>query len=61
MRIRILHALCERTANEPSAMRVLRDMEEDDIRVEPLGRDCHGNLFYYFPQFFEVYGNLLPE
>ena len=40
-------------------MEVLRDMEEDDIRIEALGRDCHGNSFYYFPQFFEVWCKLL--
>lgn len=28
-------------------------MEEDDMRVEPLGRDRAGNLFYFFPQFYE--------
>lgn len=28
-------------------------MEEDDLRVEPLGNDRVGNLFYFFPQFYE--------
>lgn len=28
-------------------------MEDDDLRVEPLGNDRVGNLFYFFPQFYE--------
>jgi hypothetical protein len=31
----------------------IRMMEEDDLRVEPLGNDRAGNLFYFFPQFYE--------
>lgn len=31
----------------------MRMMEEDDMRVEPLGRDRAGNCFYFFPQFYE--------
>lgn len=31
----------------------VRMMEEDDMRVEPLGRDRAGNFYYFFPQFYE--------
>lgn len=31
----------------------IRMMEEDDLRVEPLGGDRVGNLFYFFPQFYK--------
>lgn len=31
----------------------VRMMEEDDMRVEPLGCDRAGNRFYFFPQFYE--------
>jgi hypothetical protein len=28
-------------------------MEDDDLRVEPVGNDRAGNLYYFFPQFYE--------
>uniref|UniRef100_M4BE63 Uncharacterized bromodomain-containing protein 10 helical domain-containing protein n=1 Tax=Hyaloperonospora arabidopsidis (strain Emoy2) TaxID=559515 RepID=M4BE63_HYAAE len=31
----------------------MRQMEDDDLRVEPLGNDRAGNLYYFFPQFYE--------
>ncbi|GMF11797.1 unnamed protein product [Phytophthora lilii] len=31
----------------------MRQMEEDDLRVEPLGNDRAGNLYFFFPQFYE--------
>lgn len=33
---------------------VLRDMENDDIRVEPLAFDRKGGAYFYFPQFYQV-------
>lgn len=30
----------------------LREMEEDDLRVESLGIDRNGHAYYYFPQFY---------
>uniref|UniRef100_K3WUA0 Uncharacterized protein n=1 Tax=Globisporangium ultimum (strain ATCC 200006 / CBS 805.95 / DAOM BR144) TaxID=431595 RepID=K3WUA0_GLOUD len=53
LRCKILYNLCEAVMDDPSNTEHIRLMEEDDMRVEPLGRDRAGNLFYFFPQFYE--------
>lgn len=52
LRCRILLNLCEAVADDALNTDYVRQMEEDDLRVEPLGRDRLGHLFFYFPQFY---------
>ncbi|CEG36859.1 exosome complex exonuclease rrp6-like protein [Plasmopara halstedii] len=53
LRCKILLNLCEAVIDDPANTEYMRQMEEDDLRVEPLGNDRAGNLYYFFPQFFE--------
>ena len=44
----VVYHLCElRLYNEDSSQAV-NDIEEDELRVEPLGRDGNGNVYWYF-------------
>ncbi|KAG1711749.1 hypothetical protein DVH05_008992 [Phytophthora capsici] len=53
LRCKILLNLCEAVVDDPANTEYMRQMEEDDLRVEPLGNDRAGNLFFFFPQFYE--------
>ncbi|ETN17520.1 hypothetical protein PPTG_05305 [Phytophthora nicotianae INRA-310] len=53
LRCKILLNLCEAVVDDPANTEYMRQMEEDDLRVEPLGNDRAGNLYYFFPQFYE--------
>uniref|UniRef100_A0AAV1U3K4 WHIM1 domain-containing protein n=1 Tax=Peronospora matthiolae TaxID=2874970 RepID=A0AAV1U3K4_9STRA len=53
LRCKILLNLCEAVIDDPSNTEYMRQMEDDDLRVEPLGNDRAGNLYYFFPQFYE--------
>lgn len=53
LRCKILLNLCEAVVDDPANTEYIRQMEEDDLRVDPLGNDRAGNLYYFFPQFFE--------
>ncbi|CAI5732228.1 unnamed protein product [Hyaloperonospora brassicae] len=53
LRCKILLNLCEAVIDDPSNTEHMRQMEDDDLRVEPLGNDRAGNLYYFFPQFYE--------
>ncbi|KAJ0399459.1 hypothetical protein P43SY_009123 [Pythium insidiosum] len=53
LRCKILLNLCEAVVEDPVNTDYIRQMEEDDLRIEPLGRDRVGNWFYFFPQFYE--------
>ncbi|EEY64044.1 exosome complex exonuclease RRP6-like protein [Phytophthora infestans T30-4] len=53
LRCKILLNLCEAVVDDPANTEYMRQMEEDDLRVDPLGNDRAGNLYYFFPQFYE--------
>ncbi|KAL3674522.1 hypothetical protein V7S43_000470 [Phytophthora oleae] len=53
LRCKILLNLCEAVVDDPANTEYMRQMEDDDLRVEPLGNDRAGNLFFFFPQFYE--------
>ncbi|KAG7402050.1 Exosome component 10 [Phytophthora boehmeriae] len=53
LRCKILLNLCEAVVDDPVNTEYMREMEDDDLRVEPLGNDRAGNLYYFFPQFYE--------
>ncbi|KAG6619274.1 exosome complex exonuclease RRP6-like protein [Phytophthora cinnamomi] len=53
LRCKILLNLCEAVVDDPSNTEYMRQMEDDDLRVEPLGNDRAGNMYYFFPQFYE--------
>ncbi|KAG7386771.1 Exosome component 10 [Phytophthora pseudosyringae] len=53
LRCKILLNLCEAVVDDPVNTEYMRQMEDDDLRVEPLGNDRAGNLYYFFPQFYE--------
>ncbi|TDH68750.1 hypothetical protein CCR75_000335 [Bremia lactucae] len=53
LRCKILLNLCEAVVDDPANTEYMRQMEEDDLRVEPLGNDRAGNRYYFFPQFYE--------
>ncbi|KAG6970373.1 hypothetical protein JG687_00002661 [Phytophthora cactorum] len=53
LRCKILLNLCEAVVDDPANTEYMRQMEEDDLRVEPLGNDRAGRLYYFFPQFYE--------
>ncbi|POM59794.1 Exosome complex uclease RRP6-like protein, partial [Phytophthora palmivora] len=53
LRCKILLNLCEAVVDDPGNTEYMRQMEDDDLRVEPLGNDRAGNLYYFFPQFYE--------
>ncbi|TMW64848.1 hypothetical protein Poli38472_009015 [Pythium oligandrum] len=52
-RCKILLNLCEAVVDDPANTDYIRQMEEDDLRNEPVGRDRAGNWFYFFPQFYQ--------
>jgi len=52
VRVRVLKALCDYHLYVTSrTCKFLREVDEDDLRVEPLG-SYHGSRFFYFPQFW---------
>ncbi|KAE8906466.1 hypothetical protein PF005_g17939 [Phytophthora fragariae] len=53
LRCKILLNLCEAVVDDPANTEYMRQMEDDDLRVEPLGNDRAGNMYYFFPQFYE--------
>ncbi|CAI5723007.1 unnamed protein product [Peronospora effusa] len=53
LRCKILLNLCEAVVDDPVNTEYMRQMEDDDLRIEPLGNDRAGNLYYFFPQFYE--------
>ncbi|CAH0481026.1 unnamed protein product [Peronospora belbahrii] len=53
LRCKILLNLCEAVVDDPINTEYMRQMEDDDLRIEPLGNDRAGNLYYFFPQFYE--------
>ncbi|RLN70691.1 hypothetical protein BBJ29_000210 [Phytophthora kernoviae] len=53
LRCKILLNLCEAVVDDPTNTEYMREMEDDDLRVDPLGNDRAGNLYYFFPQFYE--------
>ncbi|DBA04996.1 TPA: hypothetical protein N0F65_006998, partial [Lagenidium giganteum] len=53
LRCKVLLNLCEAVMDDPANTEYVRLMEEDDLRVEPFGRDRVGNLYFFFPQFYE--------
>ncbi|KDO23617.1 hypothetical protein SPRG_11064 [Saprolegnia parasitica CBS 223.65] len=48
----VLLDLCESTVSHPSNLEYIREMEDDDLRVQPIGTDRVGNRYFYYAQFY---------
>ncbi|OQR84225.1 exosome complex exonuclease RRP6-like protein [Achlya hypogyna] len=52
VRCLVLLDLCETILIQPGNLEYIREMEDDDLRVQPIGSDRVGNRYYYYPQFY---------
>ncbi|KAF0699015.1 Aste57867_10398 [Aphanomyces stellatus] len=54
LRCLMLLNLCENVLHQASNMEHIREMQDDDLRIQPIGYDRLGNSYYFYPQFYQV-------
>ncbi|ETV94188.1 hypothetical protein, variant [Aphanomyces invadans] len=52
LRCKVLLSLCETVVQQPGNLEYIREMQDDDLRVTPIGVDRCGNQYFFYPQFY---------
>ncbi|ETV69977.1 hypothetical protein, variant [Aphanomyces astaci] len=51
-RCKLLLNLCETVLQQPGNLDYIREMQDDDLRITPIGVDRCGNQYFFYPQFY---------